>query len=80
MIIQPSAKKDMRQLPDNALKRVVFKILALEDNPFPHDHIKLKGQPGYRLRVGDWRILYEVVKQQREVTIFAVRHRSKAYK
>ena len=78
--IKSSAKREIRRLPNGILKRIVSKINGLKENPYPEGTIKLMGMKGYRIRTGAWRILYEIDQQKRLVIIFAVRHRSKAYK
>ncbi|MBL7190704.1 type II toxin-antitoxin system RelE/ParE family toxin [bacterium] len=78
--IRPSAKHEMQRLSDPILQRIISKIMGLKENPFPSGMVKLKMTEGYRIRVGDWRILYEIDKRKQLITVFAVRHRSKAYK
>ena len=78
--IRPKAKREIRGLPKAVLKRTIAKIIGLTENPFPDGAVKLKMIEGYRIRVGDWRILYEVDRQKHKIIVFAVRHRSKAYK
>ncbi|MDD2325253.1 MAG: type II toxin-antitoxin system RelE/ParE family toxin [Alphaproteobacteria bacterium] len=58
----PRAIKALRSLPANWRTRIVDKIDALALNPFaPNNNVtKLRGREGYRLRVGDWRILYDL--------------------
>lgn len=52
--------KDLEKLPDIVLKQVQKTILALSDNPRPEGCKKLKGRDDYRVRVGDYRILYYI--------------------
>jgi len=56
------------------------KIIGLKENPFPEDSAKLKAIDGYRIRVGDWRILYEVDDSEHLIIIFGVHRRDKAYR
>ena len=78
--IASSAKREMRRLPDNLLRRINQKILLIVQNPFLQGSTRLKDRKGYRIRVGNWRILYDVYAKERRIIIFAVGHRSKAYK
>lgn len=56
-----SAIKTLRGLPANTRALLVSKIEALSADPFGAANVKqLKGRPGYRLRVGDWRVIFEV--------------------
>ena len=70
----------MRSLPDNVLQRVNSKILQLEHNPFAMGVVKLKKGIGYRLRVGDWRVIYIIDSSKNMITIIGIKHRGKAYK
>jgi mRNA interferase RelE/StbE len=56
-------------------------IESLGNEPFPHQTIKLEGAEGlFRIRVGDYRIIYEVDRRKRQVIIHHVRHRRDVYK
>lgn len=78
--IKKSAEREMDHLPTAVHARVSEKILALEINPRPPGSIKLKGGEGYRLRVGNYRVLYTVEDKTRQVLIFSVAHRREAYR
>ena len=78
--IKRSAEKDMDRLPENIHKRISEKILALETNPRPPGIRKLQGGEGYRLRIGDYRVLYTVDDQTRHVFVYSVAHRREAYR
>ncbi len=64
-----SAEKEMDRLPDKTHKRISEKILALETNPCPLGIRKLQGEEGYRLRIGDYRVLYTVDDQTSHVFV-----------
>jgi mRNA interferase RelE/StbE len=78
---QPSVRKDFRKLsPDNA-SRILPRIEELAQDPFPPQSIKLKGSDRlYRLRVGDYRIVYEVDIDACRISIYHVRHRREVYR
>ena len=80
VIIVPKAQKALARLPKDIRQRVALSIDKLEKNPFPPGSIKLTGQPGYRLRVGRFRILYLVDKKARRVIIARIAHRREAYR
>ncbi|MEE9143981.1 MAG: type II toxin-antitoxin system RelE/ParE family toxin [Candidatus Binatia bacterium] len=67
--IKRSAEREMDRLPDNIQKRISEKILNLESNPRPPGIRKLQGEEGYRLRIGDYRVLYTVNDQTRHVFV-----------
>ena len=58
--IKKSAVKDINSMPRRDLRSVLDKIAVLSDNPRPHDCKKLSAQEKYRLRCGDYRILYSI--------------------
>jgi mRNA interferase RelE/StbE len=78
---QPSVRKDFRKLsPDNA-SRILPKIEELATDPFPPQSIKLKGSEQlYRVRVGDYRIVYAVDAEASRILIYHVRHRREVYR
>ncbi len=78
---QPSVRKDFRKLsPDNA-SRILPRIEELATDPFPPQSIKLKGSDRlYRIRVGDYRIVYEVDVDTFRILIYHVRHRREVYR
>jgi mRNA interferase RelE/StbE len=78
--IKRSAEKEMDRLPDKIHNRISDKILALEINPRPIGIKKLQGENGYRLRVGDYRILYVVNDQLKRIFVYSVAHRREAYR
>jgi len=78
--ISNAVKQDVRNVERAILDRILQKIRSLADKPFPTGCRKLKGSSAsYRVRVGDYRIIYEVDTQNRTVTVFHVRHRKDAY-
>ena len=75
-----SAEQDLHNIDPKYVSRVVNTVELLEDNPFPIQHRKLKGsEREYRIRVGDYRVIYEVDTHSRTITIYHVRHRKDAY-
>jgi mRNA interferase RelE/StbE len=81
LAIRPAAERDLRALPPDMLARVDARIRALADQPRPHGVERLRGpHGGLRLRVGDYRILYDVDDAQQIVIIGRVRHRRDVYR
>jgi mRNA interferase RelE/StbE len=79
LTISRSATKEFEALTGSIIERVRRKIRSLTIDPRPFGCKKLEGQNRWRIRVGDWRILYEIDDRQRVVDVGAIRHRSKAY-
>ena len=75
-----SAEKDLRHLTRSDRQRVGAAIRALADEPRPQGCQKLVGGGGYRVRVGVYRITYDVDDGVGEVTIYRLLHRKDAYR
>jgi mRNA interferase RelE/StbE len=78
--IIPSAEREMRTLPKAAFGRARAAILGLEQQPRPHGCRKLEAGKGYRVRIGEYRIIYLIDDRSHAVVIVAVRHRRDAYR
>jgi mRNA interferase RelE/StbE len=75
-----SARKELESLPDTVLARVVRKIEFLTEDPRPAGCKKLKGYKDlWRIRIGDWRVVYIVDDTVRRVSITRIAHRSRVY-
>lgn len=73
---KPSVEKDLRPLSKSLVARVMERIEKLKDEPFPRGVAKLSGAERlYRLQVGDYRIVYEIDTEAKQITIHYVRHR-----
>ena len=81
VILKPSVEKDFRSLPKNILAKVFSAIKNLAEEPFPNRVTKLEGTDRtYRIRVGDYRIVYEIEKTEKAIIILYVRHRREIYR
>jgi mRNA interferase RelE/StbE len=81
VIFKPSVEKDFRSLPQSVVVRVFKLIEALKDEPIPRQAIKLAGaEQLYRVRVGNYRVIYCVDKVGKQVVIHYVRHRQDVYR
>ena len=79
---RPAARRDLKNLPRDVLDRVSRKISALTENPRPLGVEKLSGseEDFYRIRVGDYRVLYEIQDKVLLIIIIKVRHRREVYR
>ena len=76
-----SVKREMRHLDGDIVRRVDAAILALSDNPRPPGCVKLSGLADlWRIRVGDYRVVYEIRDRQLIVLIVGVAHRREVYR
>ena len=78
--ILASVRQDVRGIQPPQLCQIMTEIRSLSETPFPSGCRKLGGARGsYRLRAGDYRILYEVDTETRTVTVYRIRHRKDVY-
>ena len=78
--LERSAERDLKRLSAEDFERVVASIRALADDPRPSGCRKLSGsRTDWRIRVGDYRVLYEVEDKDKVVNVMRVRHRREAY-
>ena len=76
-----STKKDIRNLPCQEVPRIIAAAVELSNNPMPNGSQKLAGsERSYRIRVGDYRIVYEVFTDLKIVEIQRIRHRKDVYR
>ena len=70
VILKPSVEKDLRSLPREVVARVFKRIETLRDDPLPSHSVKLSGaEQLYRIRVGEYRVVYGLDKGSKQVTI-----------
>jgi mRNA interferase RelE/StbE len=75
-----SSEKELHAVPKTDLKRIAAKLQALASNPRPHGCEKLSGEERYRLRQGDWRLVYSIDDDARRVVVVKVGHRREIYR
>jgi mRNA interferase RelE/StbE len=81
IFIEKKAEKDLRKLPKNYKNKIIQKILELKYNPKPKEARKITSSDNYyRIRVGDYRIIYEINYKENKIFIFRIRHRKEAYR
>lgn len=78
--IKRSAAKELAQVPPKDRGRIVAPIQALADEPRPVGAEKLSGQERYRVRQGDYRILYEIEDQILRIMVVKIGHRRDVYR
>jgi mRNA interferase RelE/StbE len=78
---RPGVPRDLARIPRQLLRRIDRAILALGENPRPTGCRKLTGASRlWRIRVGDWRVVYEIDDPARIVDIQIVAHRRDVYR
>jgi mRNA interferase RelE/StbE len=80
--LENRAERDLQRLPRDALRRVDAKLLSLARNPRPRGVAKLRGREGegWRVRVGNCRILYTIDERLPVVSVYRIRPRPAAYR
>jgi mRNA interferase RelE/StbE len=78
--IAPAARKGLRALPRADLVRVDAAIQALAAEPRPHGCVKLTNQPAWRIRIGTYRVIYEIHDGALVVVVVDVGHRRDIYR
>jgi len=78
-VVKRSVKKDLRKIDKAHLEAILNRIDALTDNPHPPGCKKLKGQEVYRVRQGNYRIVYEIIDDRLVVIVVAVGSRGRVY-
>lgn len=79
IFLSSKADRQLKKLPSQMSQVLISRIKKLGVNPFLSGSKKLAGREGWRIRVGDYRILYTVDKKKKELTILSVAHRKEVY-
>jgi mRNA interferase RelE/StbE len=76
-----SAQRELRKLDASVVPRIIQAVQELENNPKPQGCRKLKGSEySYRIRIGNYRVIYEIFETQVIIEIVRVRHRKDVYR
>jgi mRNA interferase RelE/StbE len=78
---KPSVQRDFRPIPKDIVSRIWEKIEALAEEPLPRGVVKISDSENlYRIRMGNYRIIYSIDHEARIVLIQNIRHRREAYR
>ena len=80
VFILPRAQRELSSLPQTAYEKVKLAIGQLAETPRPQGCLKLRGREGWRIRVGDYRIIYDVEDDKRKVVVLQIGHRRDVYR
>lgn len=79
IVLSKRATKQLDKLPDNIADPILGAIGSLASNPRPNSCKKLKGRNGYRIRIGNYRVIYEVFENELLIDVVALGHRKDIY-
>ncbi len=80
IVILRRAQKELAELPSEIYARVRDAIRRLGEEPHPPDARKLIGREGFRIRIGTYRVIYEIDAAQRKLTVMHIGHRRDIYR
>jgi mRNA interferase RelE/StbE len=80
VLLERYAQKQIMKLDKKVIPVIKSSIATLAENPRPSGYKKLKGEDAYRIRVGDYRVIYEIDDGKIIVTVVSVGHRKDIYK
>jgi len=78
--IKKSAAKELEDIPQKDLRKIIKRIRSLTGDPRPHGSQKLSGQEQYRIRQGDYRIVYSIEDKNSHIDIVKIGHRREIYR
>jgi mRNA interferase RelE/StbE len=79
--LERTAERDLRRLSAKIFGRIIPEIRALAENPRPHGCRKITGSRNdWRIRIGDYRVIYEIDEKTSIVRVMRVRHRRQVYR
>lgn len=80
VLVLRGAQKEHNSIPSPSYQLIEERLLALRDNPRPPGCKKLKDRDGWRVRAGNYRIIYDIDDARRIVTVLTICHRKDAYR
>ncbi len=80
VVIDRYAEKQLKKIPPPHFNRIVKAIDELAENPRPHGYKKLEGRPGYRIRIGDYRVIYRIEDRVLQVLVLDIGARKDIYR
>ncbi len=78
--LKTSVNKDFRPIPSQDIERIISKIDSLATDPRPAGASKLVGTQAWRVRTGNYRIIYQIDEQTQSITIIKIGHRNAVYR
>lgn len=79
IVLSKKAQKQLDKLSDRIAEPILYAISCLKENPRPQGCKKLKDRDGYRIRIGNYRVIYNIFDTQLMVDVIALGHRKDIY-
>lgn len=81
LLFDRDVERDLAKVPKADVRKIIFKTTKLSQNPRPPQSLKLENSDmTYRLRVGNYRVIYQIDESSKTVTIYHIRHRKDVYR
>jgi mRNA interferase RelE/StbE len=80
VLLKPSAAKFIHNLPSSDAERVLRALRNLAKDPRPPSCLKLTVEEAYRIRIGRYRVLYEIDDWHKDVVVYRIKHRKDVYR
>jgi mRNA interferase RelE/StbE len=80
VILSNSAKKTLSKLPNEVVKKILDALEDLVEDPRPMGYIQLKGRSSFRIRLGNYRIIYEINDGELKIMVVEIGNRKEIYK
>lgn len=79
VVLSKKAQKQLDKLSDKIAEPILEAISSLEENPRPQGYKKLKGREGYRIRIGNYRVIYNIIDNELIVDVITLGNRRDIY-
>ncbi|MBF0566468.1 MAG: type II toxin-antitoxin system RelE/ParE family toxin [Nitrospirae bacterium] len=77
---KPSAEQDLKSIDKQYIVKIIHSISNLANNPFPPQYRKLRDvENTYRIRIGVYRVIYQIDLRNKNIVVCRIRHRKNAY-
>jgi mRNA-degrading endonuclease RelE of RelBE toxin-antitoxin system len=76
VVLAGPARKALKRIPASDHTRILASLAEMREDPFAGDIRKLQGLPGFRRRVGNWRIFFEAIPERKHVVVSAIERRT----
>lgn len=80
LLLLRNAEKELDRIEDKIALKISHKLFQLLDDPYGLDSKKLEGGKGYRIRIGDYRVIYIIDKVKNQILIIKIAHRRDVYR